>query len=194
MSMTYIQDRMFKTQLCDAQKGELLYTFNKYYERDDVKDNIWIKKIKKKEVPNIVEMASTLLSSNGFKINKSKMLIEFHCYKPDLELIKTPFTMHCDDHAGVNFAVETIIFYLKKDDSILGGNLIYMKKTGTQRRKISFGLIKYEKVFDTFVQEKLEINEGDCLMMGGDIRHVPEDVSGEGMRKSIVIQFKSLER
>ena len=82
---------------------------------------------------------------------------------------KRTFKWHRDDYSTINYKVHTIIFYLRKDNSIKGGNLEY--KLGKQ-----------------IYNQKIEA--GDILCFDGNIYHQPEICSGMGCRDSIVVFVK----
>ena len=82
---------------------------------------------------------------------------------------KTPhedFLWHKDDMSVTPFKVYSVIFYLRKDSTIKGGNLIY-KLDGEEK--------------------KVEISGGDCVVFPGNIFHCPEISYGFGCRDSIVV-------
>ena len=63
-------------------------------------------------------------------------LVEFHRYNIDGSHIPD-FRKHCDDHGGVSCNVNTIIYYLQKDPTVSGGNLIiYDKYNQTEKIEI----------------------------------------------------------
>lgn len=79
---------------------------------------------------------------------------------------KRTFKWHRDDYSTIGFKVHTIIFYLRKDKSIIGGNLEYKLGKETYNQKIV---------------------TGDILCFDGNIYHQPELCSGMGCRDSIVV-------
>lgn len=80
--------------------------------------------------------------------------------------VKRTFDWHRDDHATIGYKVYTVIFYLRKDETIKGGNLEY--KLGKQ----------------TYTQKT---GTGDVVCFNGSIYHRPEVCSGMGCRDSIVV-------
>ena len=99
-----------------------------------------------------------------------KYLIEFHQRNSGFE--KKPhktFDWHKDDFAATSWPVQTCIFYLRKDNTIDGGNLEY--KIGGE---------KYTHKVET----------GDLLQFQGDISHKPQSTSGFGCRDIIVVFVK----
>ena len=68
------------------------------------------------------------------------------------------------------FMFNTIIYYLKKDDSIKKGNFLY-KDVNNKNCEII-------------------IENNMILMLDGRITHKPDDLEGRGCRESIVVQFK----
>ena len=79
------------------------------------------------------------------------------------------FLWHIDDMSVTPFKVYSIIFYLRKDSTIKGGNLLY-KLDGKEK--------------------KLDISEGDCVVFPGNIYHCPQLSYGFGCRDSIVVFIK----
>lgn len=102
----------------------------------------------------------------------SKYYIEFHQQNCGFEKKgKRIFDWHIDNYGAVNFEVYTVIYYLRKDITIKGGNLEY--KLNNKK----------------FIQE---IENGQILCFDGDLKHRPEICSGFGCRDSIVVFIKSL--
>ena len=64
-----------------------------------------------------------------------------------------------------------MIFYLRKDQTLQGGNLLYKKNTNIR---------------------KININKNNIVLMRGDLVHKPEDIDGYGRRESIVVQFERI--
>jgi hypothetical protein len=95
-------------------------------------------------------------------------LIEFHHYKIH-DYYEPEFTRHMDDQSGISANVNTIIFYLNKDNTIQGGNLI---------------------VNDNGIDKKIKIKSGDMIIMRGDVYHEIEPMGGNGNRMSIVVQLQ----
>lgn len=87
--------------------------------------------------------------------------------------VKRTFDWHRDDYATIGYKVHTIIFYLRKDKTIKGGNL------------------EYEIDDKKYIQE---IESGDVLCFNGDLKHRPEICSGMGCRDSIVVFVKRRKR
>ena len=81
------------------------------------------------------------------------------------------FTWHEDDYGIVNFNVYTIIYYIRKDKTIKGGNLEYI----------------YEN--KNYMQQ---INERQILCFDGNLSHCPEMCTGIGCRDTIVVFIRRL--
>lgn len=95
-------------------------------------------------------------------------LIEFHHYNIK-KYYEPEFARHMDDQSGISANVNTILFYLNKDKTIDGGNLI---------------------VNDNGIDKKLEIKSGDMIIMRGNVEHEIEPMDGYGNRMSIVVQIQ----
>ena len=109
-----------------------------------------------------------LLEDSGIDtFDSSRFLIECHqtnCleYKDQK---KSYFAWHCDDEAQDSYKVYTVIFYLRKDITVRGGDFEYKIK----------GMNYVHKV-----------NAGDCLIFRGDLSHYPQPSWGFGCRDVIV--------
>ena len=102
----------------------------------------------------------------------SQYYIEFHQRNCGFEQkCKRTFPWHEDDYGAVNFKVYTIIYYIRKDHTIKGGNLEYKLKN------------------KNYIQQ---IKAGQILCFNGNLQHRPEICSGIGCRDSIVVFVKSL--
>mgnify|MGYP000536326095 CR=1 FL=1 len=57
-------------------------------------------------------------------------LIDYHqLNSSDTERPYSPFVWHVDDYGATPYNTHTIIFYLRKDRSLKGGNLLYLDKS-----------------------------------------------------------------
>ena len=102
----------------------------------------------------------------------SQYYIEFHQRNCGFEKkYKRTFPWHEDDYGAVSFKVYTIIYYIRKDHTIKGGNLEYKFKN------------------KNYIQQ---IKTGQILCFNGNLQHRPEICSGIGCRDSIVVFVKSL--
>lgn len=79
------------------------------------------------------------------------------------------FSWHKDDYTNLNSKVYTVIFYLRKDKTIINGNLKYIKN----------GKVMNE-----------EIKEKKILCFNGSLKHKPEICEGFGCRDIIVVFVK----
>lgn len=85
------------------------------------------------------------------------------------------FSWHYDDYNVAPFKLYTLIFYLRKDITVKGGNLLYdLEESKSSNSRV------------------LEVSEGKVAIFSGDIYHTPEPSSGFGCRDSIVIFVKRL--
>ena len=83
---------------------------------------------------------------------------------------KRTFDWHNDDYGVVNYNVYTIIYYIRKDNTIKGGNLEYIFEN------------------KNYIEQ---IENGRILCFDGNLKHRPEICSGIGCRDSIVVFIKS---
>jgi len=123
---------------------------------------------------DILKFARRVLNDNKFPIKRNgRYLLEGHLYT--LSFGDRPvdtFCDHEDDQAAISFNCETIIFYLRKDENVDGGNFEYIDNNG--------------------VRQTIPVYDGQMIMMGGNVMHRPQPCYGEGHRISIVIQLESL--
>ena len=85
------------------------------------------------------------------------------------------FSWHKDDYGPVSYKVYSIIFYLRKDSAIKGGDLEYKDPSGSGSSK------------DTHIHR---VKRGDILCFRGDLEHNPQPTSGFGCRDIIVCLIK----
>lgn len=126
-----------------------------------------------KKINPILEKAKDILNSLNIKnYDLSKYNMEFHQRNCGFEKKKYQWsTWHKDDYATTSFKVYTILFYIRKDSTVDGGNLDY--------------------IIDN-TQHKYVVNAGNVVVMRGDVRHKPEATSGFGCRDIIVLFIKRL--
>jgi hypothetical protein len=135
----------------------------------------------------VLREAFYLLSSNGFRVDMNDGLIELWKYTSNGTKVCVPLGIHCDDYGALNYAVETCIFYLDKNDCIDGGGLYYMENT--KENKL-LGLFSY---YDT-EKKYLDVSSNMVVLLAGNLEHRPKSIIGLGSRKCIVVQFRSLDR
>ena len=116
--------------------------------------------------------ASSILQEYNYHVDNNNYHLDFHRYNLFGEKVSSKLDWHCDDYGGVNYPVNTAIFYLRKDPSIDGGNLI-VKENNTENT--------------------ITIKDNTIVLMDGRLEHKPEDLKGFGCRDSIVVQFKRIE-
>ena len=120
----------------------------------------------------LLEKTKEILDQSGKQNYDMKTyLMEFHQRNCGFEKkSKATFSWHQDDYAAVSYKVYTVIYYLRKDKTIQGGNLEY----------------EYE-----YKKKKIqEINGGEILCFDGDLNHRPELCEGFGCRDIIVMFIK----
>jgi len=148
--------------------------FSKYSRRPEGFNqvNYWYKDPKKdlKPFEHLINKSYELLSKNGYQSDKNVYQLEFHSYNLFDNKFINNFAWHQDDYGGISEKVNTIIYYLKKDDSIKKGNFLY-KDVNNKNCEII-------------------IENNMILMLDGRITHKPDDLEGRGCRESIVVQFK----
>lgn len=124
----------------------------------------------------ILNKAINILTQNNISnFDTNEYLIEFHQRNCGFE--KKPyqhFSWHQDNYGPVSYKVHTILFYLRKDITIIGGNLDY---------KI------HDKAHNTHIKRH-HIKEGDIVQFDGSLYHRPEETRGFGCRDIIVVFIK----
>lgn len=142
------------------KKGfEKKYFVSNTYKNDDIEIELILSKCKE-----------VLDSFDKMDYDISKWYLEFQQRNCGFEKkAERTFDWHVDDYSTVSYKVYTIIFYLRKDITIKGGNLEYkLKKT------------RYTQ----------KIEGGDILCFDGNIKHRPEICDGMGCRDIIVVFIK----
>jgi hypothetical protein len=120
----------------------------------------------------IMEKTKQILDMfNKTNYDLSQYYIEFHQRNCGFEKnIKRTFDWHTDDYGAGPFKVYTIIYYIRKDNTIKGGNLEYIFEN------------------KNYIQQ---IKKEQILCFDGNLKHRPEICSGIGCRDSIVVFIKS---
>ena len=131
-----------------------------------------------KEIPMVYDIllgwAASMVTNHGFLINKRVWHIDFHRHFANGSRWvrdNAPLSWHRDDYGGVNYKCITVIIYLYKSKTLCGGNFRYREG----------GRI-----------ERVDVQEGTVIIFSGNVVHMPEPHSGEGIRSSIVFQFQSI--
>jgi hypothetical protein len=122
----------------------------------------------------LINNTKKLLRSNKIRnFNENKFYVEFQrANLPELNNINTrKFDLHFDDYGAVSYPVWTVIYYIRKDNGIKGGNF------------------EYRPNFYKFEIKKIKLNECSILIFPGNIYHSAEKMSGFGCRDLILIQF-----
>ena len=121
----------------------------------------------------IIEKSIEQLKNNSItNYDKNCFYIEFHqknnYFDEKVNNFKE-FTWHKDDGAVTNYNVYTIIFYIRKDYSVKGGDFKYKIKG---------------KEYTHYVKK------GDIILFRGDLIHKPTETFGFGCRDSIIVFIK----
>ena len=155
----------------------LLPKRNKKFDSIQIKSNKKYKDIEYLKVP-IKEFISPIINKtveilNYFNKNNydiSNYFIEFQQRNCGFEKKKYEvFSWHKDNYTTLLCKVYTVIFYLRKDKTIINGNLKYIKN----------GKVITE-----------EIKEKKILCFNGSLKHKPEICEGFGCRDIIVVFIK----
>lgn len=124
----------------------------------------------------IAQIAKSVLDANGLNnYVDNKYLVEFHqrnCFGYEKRRSQVGFNWHNDDSLVSMFdPVYTILFYLRKDSTVSGGNFRYAAKMGW------FKNYNYT----------LDINEGDVVVFNGCMTHRGQPANGFGCRDVISV-------
>lgn len=120
----------------------------------------------------IIAIASKYFVRYGYRnktlkpFNYYLELTKYECV-PESKTLKI-FDLHEDDYASTGYEVNTIVFYLNKTPSLIGGNV----------------LVNINDKYTT-----IPIHSGMALTFQGNLLHMPTPCSGEGSRESIVFQI-----
>ena len=116
----------------------------------------------------IIELASLILNENNIKYFKNEWDIDIIQYNLSGEIdVDSTLALHKEDDNGYNMV--SVLFYLRKDNTLIGGNLIYIDKDKNKQTII--------------------INNETTIIMDGRVYHQPELCSGCGYRQTIIVGF-----
>ena len=111
-----------------------------------------------------------LQSNNITDFDEQIYSVEFHQRNCGFEKKKHDWSgWHKDDHANMHCNVYTVLFYLRKDKTVEGGNLEYIENSQKKEHTVK---------------------SGDVLQFKGNMRHKPQATSGFGCRDIIVVFIK----
>ena len=118
----------------------------------------------------IRDICSEFLKMNNFDHDRDKWYMDVIRYKldDDTKRVKSGLAWHCENDNYPN--VITVLMYLRIDDRIKEGNLMYKDKDNNKLM--------------------LEIKNGTTVIMDGNVPHKPQDPYGSGKRDLIITSFK----
>ena len=140
------------------------------------KEDVLDKKVywyKDKDIPQelikIRDDVSSFLRTHGFNHNDNIWYADLVRYKLDnSEPVDSGLVWH---YENMNYPdLITCLCYLKKDESLEGGNLRYKDKNNEKK--------------------VIQVSTGTTVIMDGRVEHKPEAVSGTGQRDLIIISFQ----
>ena len=128
---------------------------------------------KDKDIPQeliqIRDDASSFLRKQGFKHNENIWYADLIRYNLDNSLpVDSGLVWHYENQNYPDLI--TVLCYLRKDESLEGGNLRYKDKNN--------------------VKKVIQVSTGTTVIMDGRVEHKPEAVSGTGQRDLIIISFQ----
>lgn len=131
------------------------------------------------EYQDIVSLAYSYLDKYGITdYNRSKYAVEFHQKSCFAEPVKSTIgaNWHIDNNVVSMFRTPyTILFYIRKDKTVRGGNFECAPST---------------RIFN-MKSEIIEIKEGDILLFDGDMQHRAMSASGFGCRDVVAVFIDS---
>lgn len=113
---------------------------------------------------NLIKNSKKVLLDNNFKIVPEQFYIEFQRYNVQGKTTSS-FSWHIDDDGPTRYNVCTLIYYLHKSETIIGGNLQF-------------------KQFGVLVKPDM------AIMFDGNVLHKPDEMDGFGQRDLIVVMFR----
>ena len=120
----------------------------------------------------IIKKALEILRIKYDNFNSKYFTIEFHQRNSGFERNQNnKFCWHRDDYNIRDFPVYTVLFYLRKDKTIKGGDLEYKLNSSKKVHRVS---------------------PGDILCFPGDMSHYPQPTSGFGCRDLIAFFTRRL--
>lgn len=135
---------------------------------------------------------------NNIKVNGKEPLIESHRYTSHerCQIPSRPFAWHQDDFGGVDFNTYTILYYLHKSETFLGGNFSCAFRPGEVELVTSDGAgITLSDDTITEGGEQFQVyhittQSRRVVLMRGDLWHIPAPFQDacHGCRDSVVVQ------
>jgi hypothetical protein len=173
-SMQYMHYGLFKNKRVRTLSSKTIIYFNNFAikHRYSLGRSVSSKKIFK----SIEETTNYLLERNGltkYKItndNRLDTVMEFrqtNCFSSNKNNSTSHFDLHKDDYGPINSECISIIYYIRKDQGIKGGNFLYKEDK-------NLPVLTYQ-----------EIDEGDVLIFKGNLEHTQEPTYGIGCRDTI---------
>jgi len=124
------------------------------------------------DIFTLIEDASRRIIDCNLASDSNRGMVEFHSYRIHGSC-KSIFDEHEDDYGGVNFKVNTVIYYIKKSSEVDGGDLL---------------------INGTVINVRPKKDHYRVVCFAGNISHKVTEMNGNGERVSIVIQLYSLDR
>lgn len=128
---------------------------------------------------SIVETSVMVAKNAGFHVDGHIHHIEMHLAVADGDgvEVESGFSWHSDDHTVFRDRMVTVLFYLQKDPTIQGGNLLWIpdyREDPEQRHNI------------------FKVTTGSMVVMSGKLIHYPEPISGFGIRRLITVFLRRI--
>lgn len=166
-----------KNKECYIKDGynieQLTHAFSKHIIKSSLEDEEINPKIRF-GLKKIILSTKNIFENNGIKNSViTHGTVEYHRY---INGNFMPFTLHYDDFGGVDYTVNTAIYYLTK--TVEGGDLeIYNDDD--------------EKLIET-IDVKPNPGKIKIVLMEGNVLHNVNQITSEGIRECVVVQLKCL--
>ena len=122
---------------------------------------------------HILNLAHCYLLDAGLQGDISNSFIEIWRYRLFGERISSPLAKHRDNYGLLFGPVNTVIFYLRKDKTVKGGNL-----------EVYRAVLALEPI------ATYDCSAGNVLVFEGSVVHKVEPLLGTGIRDCIVVQMR----
>mgnify|MGYP003339864176 CR=1 FL=1 len=156
----------FNIAISGQSISEIIFSIFKYCNEFGNPEEIYIR-----------DLANDYLESCGLYQNKDRFVIELWRYRCFGDKTSSPFPRHKDSFGLILAPINTCIFYIRKDTTVIGGDLEL------------FGLPPYGRLISKPIKK---INTDDCKVFAfdGNVIHRVTSMSGFGNRDCIVVQFE----
>jgi len=150
---------------------------------------------------NSIEILETLGIKN---YDPNYFLIDYHQHNASSHSKPySPFLWHVDDFGATPYNTHTIVFYLRKDKTLKGGDLLYLEEPlpdnydDTNMKFLFNTFLKLKDRIVAYLQpmnnKKIKVKKivgKEALYFPGNMLHKPGSITGFGCRDIIVVFIK----